>query len=99
MKKEGKNTQSTTKTRHVPTFQIEVTSPSDSLAQQQEKCRKWIEAGVSEAILLHPKAKTAYVFMPSAEMIEMLTAAKIESTVLSGFVIDCHPIWEDPVEF
>ena len=95
LKREGKNTRTITKTSHVPTFLIEVTSPSDSLRQQQEKCRKWIEAGVTEAILLHPKTRTAYIFLPSADMIEVPAAEQIESTVLSGFVIDCQPIWSD----
>ena len=95
LKREGKATRTITKTRHVPTFLIEVTSPSDRLAQQQEKCRKWIESGVSETILLHPKLKTAYVFLPATDMIEIPDAAEVRSTVLPGFVIDCAPIWEE----
>ncbi len=95
LKREGKATRTITKTRHVPTFLIEVTSPSDRLAQQQEKCRKWIESGVSEAVLLHPKLKIAYVFLPAAEMIEILDATEVQSTVLPAFVIDCAPIWEE----
>ena len=68
LKREGMNTKTITKTRHVPVFLIEVTSPY-TLSEQQEKCRKWIAAGGSEAVLLHPQTKTGYVFLPSAEMI------------------------------
>ena len=74
LEREGKNTRTITKTRHVPTFLIEVTSPSDTLMKQQEKCRKWIAAGVSEAVLLHPETRTGYVFRPPAEMIEIPNA-------------------------
>ncbi|HEX4168287.1 MAG TPA: Uma2 family endonuclease, partial [Bryobacteraceae bacterium] len=96
LQKEGKATRTIAKTRHVPTFLIEVTSPSDTLIQQQEKCRKWVESGVSEAILLHPETKTAYVFS-AAGMITIPAATKIRSAVLNGFEIDCEPIWEELV--
>ncbi len=93
--KEGKATRTATKTRHVPKFLIEVTSPSDSLKEQKEKCVKWIEGGVAEAVLLHPKTRTAYVFLPGHDVIELIEAIEVPSSVLSGFVIDCKPIWED----
>ena len=100
LNREGEATRTATKTRHVPTYLIEVTSPSDILHKQQEKCGKWIESGVEEAVLLHPKTKTAYVFVRSAAgsphaMQELPDALVVPSSVLSGFVIDCGPIWED----
>ena len=83
-----------TKTRHVPVFLIEVTSPSDSLEEQKGKCVKWIEAGVTEAVLLHPKTKTAYVFR-SDSVEEFPDAAEVTSSILPGFAIDCRSVFED----
>jgi Uma2 family endonuclease len=94
LQKEGKATRSIAKTRHVPTFLTEVTSPSDSLNQQQEKCRNWIESGVSEAILLHPETKTAYISRPG-EMVTVPALPRFDLPVLKGFEIDCGPIWEE----
>lgn len=81
--------------KSTPEFLIEITSPSDSLKQQQDKCEKWIAAGVKEAVLLHPKEKSAYVYRSdrSVEMIQ--PAEKIASQVLKGFVIDCSPVFEE----
>lgn len=88
------------KTRHVPTFLIEVTSPTDSLNAQKEKCVEWIGAGVKEVFLLHPKEKTLYAYLPgwSPEEFteqEIPDADHVASQVLNGFVIDCSPIWEE----
>ena len=79
----------------MPVFLIEVTSPSDSLKEQKGKCEKWIEAGVQEAILLHPKTNTAYVYLPNQPLQEIPDATEMASTVLGGFVIDCLAIWEE----
>ncbi len=80
---------------HVPVFLIEVTSPSDRLSEQQDKCREWIQNGVQEAFLVHPKSKFVYVFRPSADMLDIPEAVHVLSAVLPGFVLDCRPIWED----
>lgn len=95
LKKEGAATKKATQTRHVPLFLIEVVSPSDRLSEQKDKCREWVTNGVREAILLDPKAKTAYVFRPSADVVTILDATQVASSVLNGFVLDCSPIWEE----
>jgi Uma2 family endonuclease len=82
-------------TRHVPVFLIEVTSPSSNLSAQQDKCRKWIQNGVEEAFLIHPKTRTVYVFRLPGSMIEIPEAKKVASSILPGFVLDCGPLWED----
>lgn len=97
LKREGTATKRATKTRHTPPFLIEVASPSDRLSEQREKCREWVSNGVSEAILLDPKTRTAYIFRPSAEVITIPNAAQVVSSVLNGFVLDCNPIWEELV--
>jgi Uma2 family endonuclease len=94
LKREGPATKKATKTRHVPLFLIEVASPSDRLSEQQDKCREWVTNGVSEAILLDPKTKTAYVFRPLSDTITLPNATQVASTVLNGFVLECGPIWE-----
>jgi len=97
LKREGAATKRATKTRHAPLFLIEVLSPSDRLSEQRDKCREWVSNGVSEAILLDPKARTAYVFRPSVEVVTIPDAAQVASSVLNGFVLDCNPIWEELV--
>lgn len=85
-----------TKTRHVPTFLIEVTSASDTLDEQRAKCLEWIAAGVQEVFLLHPTEKLAAVFTPQGEQ-RILNAKSVISSVLDGFVLECGPIWEELV--
>lgn len=97
LKREGAATKRATKTRHVPLFLIEVVSPTDRLSEQKDKCLEWVTNGVSEAILLDPKTKTAYVFRPLADVITVPNATQVASSVLKGFVLDCEPIWEDLV--
>jgi Uma2 family endonuclease len=71
-----------------------VTSPSDSLKQQQEKCVRWIEAGVKEVFLVHPQTRSVYVYNDSGAA-EILEATTVSSQSLPGFVLDCSTIWED----
>lgn len=84
-----------TKTRHVPEFLIEVTSPSDLLEEQQGKCREWIDAGVQECFLVHPAAKTVWIYRPHESTFEISEAKQVESTALRGFILSCQPIWEE----
>jgi Uma2 family endonuclease len=95
LRREGKDKLRTiTQTSHVPSFLIEVTSPSDSLKQQQEKCVRWIEAGVKEVFLVHPQTRSVYVYNDSGAA-EILEATTVSSQSLPGFVLDCSTIWED----
>lgn len=96
LRQEGaRNLRTSSRTRHVPDFLIEVISPSDTLRQQQKKCERWIRAGVKEAFLLHPKTKTAYVYRPNGSVEEFHEAHEVASKMLAGFVLDGLPIWED----
>ena len=85
----------TSKPCHVPVFLIEVTSPSDKLADQMQKCSKWIEAGVQELVLLHPDRNSAWVYRSSGAIEEIPQAKQVISRVLPGFVLDCTTVWED----
>jgi Uma2 family endonuclease len=95
LKREGAATKRATKTRHAPLFLIEVVSPTDRLSEQKDKCGEWVTNGVSEAILLDPKTKTAYIYRPSADPVTLPNATQVASSVLDGFVLDCEPIWEE----
>jgi Uma2 family endonuclease len=93
--REGKeNLRTITKTSHVPRFLIEVTSPSDSLEGQKQRCVRWIEAGVREVFLVHPKTKTVFVYDKS-DVKEIPEAKLVTARHLSGFTLDCSTIWED----
>ncbi len=94
LRREGGNTRRATKTRHLPPFLVEVISPTDALREQQNKCREWVENGVTEAFLLDPDTKTAYIYS-AAGVHTIENASSIASKALSGFVLDCAPIWED----
>ena len=95
LRAEGPLTRKASKTRHVPAFLIEVSSPSDTVKAQKEKCREWVRNGVQEAILLVPEKQTAYLFYPDEDVVTIEDATLIESKVLKEFVLDCRPIWED----
>lgn len=97
LKREGTATKRATQTRHAPLFLIEVVSPTDRLSEQREKCREWVTNGVSEAILLDPKTKTAYIYRPFADPVTLPDATQVASSALNGFVLDCEPIWEELV--
>jgi Uma2 family endonuclease len=93
--KEGKEKLRTiTKTSHVPFFRIEVTAPSDSLKEQKQKCVHWMEAGVKEVFLVHPKTKSVYIYTDSG-IEEIQEATSAISRHLPGFKLDCSMIWED----
>jgi Uma2 family endonuclease len=93
--REGKEKLRTiTKTSHVPFFLIEVTSPSDSLKEQKEKCVRWMEAGVKEVFLVHPNTRSVYVYT-DAGVEEIQEATSVVSRHLPGFKLDCSMIWED----
>ena len=87
--------QSVSKGRLCPPFVIEVRSPSDRLKAQQEKCREWIRNGTQEALLVDPQARTAYRFLPSADMEIIVNPDRIKSIYLKQFTLECEPFWEE----
>ncbi len=87
--------QSVSKGRLCPPFVIEVRSPSDRLKAQQEKCREWIKNGTQEALLIDPRKRSVYRFLPSTDMETIINPERVESLYLKKFVLECEPFWEE----
>jgi len=77
-----------------PDFVIELTSPSDRLAEVQEKMAEWMANGCQLGWLIHPATRELYIYRPGG--IEVLNGpAKIEGEEpVSGFALDLGPVWE-----
>ena len=78
-----------------PVFVAEIRSPSDRLKEQLEKCERWIKAGVKEAWMVDPSQRTVHVFRPGTDVQVLVDPAEVKSAVLSGFVLECEPVWEE----
>ena len=55
-----------------PAFVVEVVSPSDTIEEVDTKIRRWLEAGVELAWVVHPSGRTVTVYR-SLEDIQVLT--------------------------
>ena len=77
-----------------PDFAIELRSPTDRLADLQEKMREYIENGTQLGWLFDPKSKRAYIYRPNKpeELLENPSSMDGEH-VLPGFVFDPREIW------
>jgi len=49
-----------------PVFVVEVKSPSDTLAYQQDKCREWLGHGAEVAWLVNPETRLTHVLRRTA---------------------------------
>ena len=87
--------QSVSKARLCPPFIIEIRSPSERLKAQQDRCREWIRNGTQEALLIDPKKRTVYRFLPSADKEIIVNSDQVESTYLKTFTLECEPFWEE----
>ena len=78
-----------------PDFVVELTSPSDRLAQVQAKMREWIENGARLGWLLDADNRTAYVYRPGREPEKLLGPTEIAGEgPVAGFVLDLKEIWD-----
>lgn len=77
-----------------PDFVIEMTSPSDSLSETQEKMIEYIENGAQLGWLIHAKTKQIFIYRPN-EAVEILkNPAKISGEpLLKNFELDLTEIW------
>lgn len=77
-----------------PDFAIELCSPSDKLADVQDKMAEYLENGVRLGFLLDPQQRRVYVYRPGQD-VEILEEPDSVSgdPVLPGFVLDLKAIW------
>ncbi len=78
-----------------PVFVVEVRSPSDRLKDQLKKCERWIKAGVEEAWLVDPMERKVHIFRLGHDVEVLADPKQVKSTVLSGFVLKCKPVWDE----
>jgi Uma2 family endonuclease len=74
-----------------PEFIIEVISPGDTLAQQQEKMNLWLENGCKLAWLIQPAEKKVWVYRKDIKEIELnegFSQKLSGENVLDGFELD-----------
>lgn len=77
-----------------PDFVVELKSPTDNLADLQEKMQEWIDNGAQLAWLIEPESKRVYVYRPNAniEILENTNSISGEP-LLENFVLDLTQIW------
>ena len=75
-------------------FVVEMTLPSDSLSETQNKMLEYIENGAKLGWLIHTKTRQVFVYRPNEE-VEILENPNIVSgePLLKGFELDLTEIW------
>lgn len=77
-----------------PNFVIEVTSPSDSLTETQEKMLEYIANGAQLGWLIHSKTKQVFIYRPNEEVEILENPSKVSGeSLLTGFELDLTEIW------
>lgn len=77
-----------------PDFVVEMTSPSDSLSDTQEKMLEYIENGAELGWLIHSKTKQVFIYHPNQEVEILENPTKVSGEpLLTGFELDLTEIW------
>lgn len=77
-----------------PDFVVEMTSPSDSLSETQEKMVEYIENGAKLGWLIHTKTKQVFIYQPNKEVEILESPSKVSGEpLLTGFELDLTEIW------
>jgi Uma2 family endonuclease len=77
-----------------PDFVVEMTSPSDSLSETQQKMLEYIENGAKLGWLLHSKTKQVFIYRPNVEVEILENPTKVSGEpLLIGFELDLTEIW------
>ena len=78
----------------IPDFVVEVRSPSDRLAAQQEKMAEWIGFGVRLGVLVDPDDRLVFVYRPGREVERLERPSELSAEPeLPGFTIDFEEVW------
>ncbi|HWG20520.1 MAG TPA: Uma2 family endonuclease [Terracidiphilus sp.] len=79
--------------RLAPAFIIELRSPSDRLAEVQQKMEDWIANGVQLGWLIDPEARQAHVYRPGMQPLVESGLQIPGSGPIEGFVLDLEEVW------
>ena len=78
-----------------PSFVVEVRSPSDSLAAQQQRMREWLLFGAELGWLVDPLERTVWIYRPDDEPVLLLRPERVGGEdVLVGLDVDFREIWQ-----
>lgn len=78
----------------LPTLAIEVRSANETLASQRRKCDEWVEAGVHEAWLFEPRARTVEVFFADGDRMTLRAGDRLMSRAVAGLEIDLAALFQ-----
>lgn len=77
-----------------PDFVMELRSPTDRLADLQDKMQEYIANGAQLGWLIDPFEKRVYVYRPDQPVEVVVTLASLNGgPVLPGFVLPVHKLW------
>ena len=77
-----------------PDFVVELRSPSDSIANLQNKMREYVENGASLGWLIDPSERKIYVYRPEREAEILDNPETVEGApLLEGFTLNLKKIW------
>ena len=80
-----------------PDFVIELLSPSDRLADLQDKLTEYMESGVRLGFLVDPQQRRVYVYRPGVSVEVLDEPATVSGDpVLPGFALNLTTIWQAP---
>jgi len=80
-----------------PDFILEVRSPSQTVAGQQQKMADWAAAGVKLGLLIDPESKTAWLYRPGGSINEYAQPATLSmEPEMPGLELDFSEIWAFP---
>ncbi|MCO6455312.1 MAG: Uma2 family endonuclease [Pirellulaceae bacterium] len=78
-----------------PDFVAELRSPTDRLADLQEKLREYIASGVRLGWLIDPQSRMVWIYRPGREVEEFSNPMVISAAPeLPGFELRLEPIWQ-----
>ena len=78
----------------IPDLAVEVRSPSQSIAQQQEKMVEWIEGGVRLGWLIDPYERMVWIYRANGEVEELDNPVELSGEdVCVGLTVDMSRVW------
>ena len=78
-----------------PALVVEIRSPGDSLAAQQQRMQHWSQLGAQLGWLIDPRSWSVWVYRPDHEPERLQRPDKLSGEdVMPGLVVECQYIWQ-----
>jgi len=76
-----------------PDFALEVTSPSDNLADTKAKMQEYLDNGLRIGVLIHPPTREVWVYRPGIVPVQLDNPATVScEPEMPGFTLDIQKI-------